>query len=102
MAVWPIGLRNSQKTFNKTFKVTPLTIYAIHCRNRPLFKEKKISTHVVVSAEQIDVLLANGVVEVLEVLCRRKPAGLSHLRVRGQAVVPSPVYYRGYAVTVEV
>ena len=54
------------------------------------------------AAEQIDVLLADGVVEILEVLCRRKPARFSHLRVRGQAVVPAPVYYRGDAIAVEV
>ena len=54
------------------------------------------------SAEQIDVLLADGVVEILEVSCRRKPARLSHLRVRGQAVVSAPVYYRSHAIAVEV
>ena len=63
---------------------------------------KNSSTHVVMAAEQIDVLLADGVVEILEVLCRRKPARFSHLRVRGQAVVPAPVYYRGDAIAVEV
>ena len=66
------------------------------------FRGQSFSTHVVMSAEQIDVLLADGVVEILEVSCRRKPARLSHLRVRGQAVVSAPVYYRSHAIAVEV
>ena len=63
---------------------------------------KNSSTHVVMLAKEIDVLLTDGVVEIMEALHRRKPAGLSHLRIRGQAVVPAPVYDRSDAITVEV
>ena len=59
-------------------------------------------THVVVPLKQLYVPLVDGVVEVLEVLCRQKPARLSHLRIRGQAVVSAPMDYSGHAVTVQV
>ena len=70
--------------------------------SKALTDESSCCTHVVVPLKQLYVPLVDGVVEVLEVSCRQKPARLSHLRIGGQTVVSAPMDNGGHAVTVEV